>query len=107
MKTLAILVASLLLAGQASAQDVKGDASAGAKVAQAYCSQCHDVSGRAKPQNPPGNAPAFIVLAQDKDRTARKMRSYLMLPHGRMDNVIVTGRDADNVVSYIVSLKHS
>jgi hypothetical protein len=28
-----------------------------------------------------------------------------MLPHGRMVNLLVMGRDADDVVSYIVSLR--
>jgi mono/diheme cytochrome c family protein len=83
--------------------DVKGDALAGKKAAASLCAECHDTSGNAEARNPPGNAPPFSSLAQS--RTPEKLRQYLMLPHGRMDNVIVTGRDVDDVVAYIRTLR--
>jgi len=89
----------------AHAADYVGDAVAGKKTAQSVCAQCHDTTGNENPRNPPGNAPAFIVLAQDTDQTPEKLRQYLKFPHGRMVNLLITGRDAENVVSYIVSLR--
>lgn len=89
----------------AYAAEVKGDAVAGKKTAGSLCAQCHDTTGNEKPRSPPGNAPPFITLAQTQGQTPEKLRRYLMLPHGRMVNLLLTGRDADDVVSYIVSLR--
>ena len=103
-----LLMIALMVCGFGTgvyAADDKGDASAGKKLAGSLCAQCHDTTGDEKPRNPPGNAPPFISLAQSHEQTAEKLRRYLMLPHGRMVNLLVTGRDADNVVSYIVSLR--
>jgi mono/diheme cytochrome c family protein len=95
----------LMMAGTAHTQELKGDPAAGKVAANNLCAQCHDTTGNAKPRSPPGNAPAFIVLAQSPSQTPEKMRRYLNLPHGRMVNVLVTGRDADNVISYILSMR--
>ncbi len=89
----------------AHAADHVGDPAAGKKTAGSLCSECHDTTGNAKLQNPPGNAPAFISLAQSQQQTHRTLRRKLTLPHGRMVNLIVTGRDAEDVISYILSLR--
>jgi len=105
MRGLLIALTVLGFSAGAHAADYLGDPAAGKKMAASVCSECHDTTGNAKPQSPPGNAPPFLLLAQSRDQTPEKMRRYLRLPHGRMVNVLVTGRDADDVVSYIVSLR--
>lgn len=101
---LSLLMLPMLIA-TAQAAESKGDAVAGKRVAESVCRDCHDVTGNKVPRSPPGNAPPFITLAQSPDQTEQKLRRYLTLPHGRMINLLVTGKDRDNVVSYILSLR--
>ena len=98
-----ILACSFL--GAAHAQEIMGNAAEGKRTAAQLCADCHDVSGSEIPRDPPGSAPAFIVLARSRDHTPRKLRRYLSLPHGRMTNVIVTRREAEDIISYIVALR--
>lgn len=106
MRTLILaLAATMMTASAHAAQDSPGDAVAGKAVAAQICAQCHDVTGNARQQNPPGNAPAFIAVAQSPTGTREKITSTVKLPHGRMNIVLLTGRDVDNVVSYILSLR--
>ncbi len=90
----------------ANAADRAGDPIAGKRTAGDLCAQCHDTTGNEKQSDPPGNAPAFIALAQSQDQTPQKLRRTLMLPHGRMVNLIMPGRDTENVISYILSLRN-
>jgi len=101
------LIVALMLfgyVGGAYAADT-GDTVAGKKLASNLCAQCHDTTGNEKPRSPPGGAPPFYMLAQSNELSAETMRRYLRLPHGRMSNLLVTGRDADDVVSYILTLR--
>ena len=104
-KLIAVLIV-LGFGGAAYAADHIGDPVAGKKIAGDLCAQCHDTTGDEKQRNPPGNAPAFIALAQSQEQTPQKLRRKLMLPHGRMVNLIVPGRETENVISYILSLRH-
>lgn len=94
-----------LLFGPAQAAQPSGDAAEGKKVTEFMCKNCHDVTGSEKPKNPPGDAPAFFVVAQRPDTTFEKLHKFLGLPHGRMVNVLLTGKEVDNAVAYILSLK--
>lgn len=105
MRNLAFLLVLSMMSFAAHAAEPRGDAVAGKKVAESVCRDCHDVTGNKVPRSPPGNAPPFLTLAQSPDQTEQKLRRYLTLPHGRMVNLLVTGRDRDNVVSYILSLR--
>jgi cytochrome c2 len=81
------------------------DEAEGKKVTEFLCKNCHDVSGNERPKNPPGGAPAFFDLAQSPDTTAGSLRKFLALPHGRMINVLLTGKERENVIAYIMSVK--
>lgn len=105
MRSFFVAFAVLGLSAGAHAADNVGDPIAGKKIANDLCAQCHDVTGNEKPRSPPGNAPPFISLAQSQDQTPQKLRRKLMLPHGRMVNLIMPGRDTENVISYILSLR--
>ena len=70
------------------------------------CGGCHIVGVRdALPTAPTGAAPHFAALAHDPGMTVAKMRRSLRLPTGSMVNVLLTERDIDDIISYIVSLK--
>ncbi|MGE4063227.1 MAG: cytochrome c [Rhodospirillaceae bacterium] len=82
-----------------------GDIAAGKKTTEFVCRNCHDVSGNEKPRNPPGGAPSFFEVAQKAETTEKSLHRFLTLPHGRMNIVQISGREVDNVVAYIMSLK--
>lgn len=82
-----------------------GDAKAGRETASLLCAECHDTSGSQKSQNPPGNAPPFILLAQSPEKTRQSLRRFLAFPHGRMGKLNLAPSEAENLVSYIVSLR--
>ena len=105
MRRFLIVLTVLGLSAGAQAADHVGDPVAGKRTASDMCSQCHDTTGNEKPNSPPGNAPPFISLAQSQEQTPQKLRRTLMLPHGRMVNLIMPGRDTENVISYILSLR--
>ncbi len=106
MRTLIMALAATMMSASAyAAQGGSGDAAAGKKVAQQVCAQCHDVSGNERQQNPPGNAPAFIAVVESPSGTREKIISTVKLPHGRMNIVLLSGRDVEDVVSYILSLR--
>jgi mono/diheme cytochrome c family protein len=100
-----IIVIGILFSMQAVAQEPVGDLVSGQKIAKRRCAQCHDVSGKPEPQSPPGNAPPFISLAKEERQTHAKIRTLLRLPHGRMVDLMVTGRQADDLAAYIMSLR--
>jgi mono/diheme cytochrome c family protein len=82
-----------------------GDAAAGKKATAFACRNCHDVSGNEKAQNPPGGAPSFFEVAQNPKTTGPSLHKFLTLPHGKMDNVVLSGREIDDLTAYILSLR--
>lgn len=82
-----------------------GDVAAGKKVTEFVCRNCHDVSGREKSQSPPGGAPSFFEVAQNSETTGKSLHKFLTLPHGKMVNVLLSGREIDDVAAYILSLR--
>ena len=90
-----------------TAAHAAGDVAAGKKVAHAVCAQCHDVSDdpRPLPRREKGMPPAFIAVAQDPALTDERLREFLHLPHGEMDHLLITRKDADDVTAYVLSLR--
>jgi mono/diheme cytochrome c family protein len=102
-QTIMIGIALLPLSSAVAAQP--GDAAAGKKLTDFSCRNCHDVSGSEKPKNPPGGAPSFYDVAQRPETTEESLHKFLTLTHGRMVNVLLTGREVDNATAYILSMK--
>ena len=84
-----------------------GTPAAGAIVAKNVCAGCHDVGNdmRAPPPRLPGQPPAFMTAAQSRGLTPDRLRAFLLLPHGEMDNLNLASRETDDVVSYVMSLR--
>ena len=100
---LPLLAGTCLFTPAAVAQT--GDAAAGKKATAFACRNCHDVSGNEKAQNPPGGAPSFLEVAQNPKTTEPSLHKFLTLPHGKMDNVVLSGREIDDLTAYILSLR--
>jgi mono/diheme cytochrome c family protein len=104
---LLILALSLLLPVAAAAQTSSDPVSAGAAIARAECAECHIVIAQERDSmkpGPGGAAPPFAAVALNPELTAERLKVFLRLPHGLMNNVLLTRRDIENVVAYIASL---
>jgi mono/diheme cytochrome c family protein len=108
MKRLAASGIALIVAIAASQAVAAADPAAGAAIAKNICSMCHDVSS-AKPARERPRAPAvpppFYTIAQEPSHTAEWFGRFLRMPHGRMDNVVLTQADIANVGAYILAMR--
>jgi mono/diheme cytochrome c family protein len=97
---LVVLTAPLALAN--AAQSTSGEA-----TAAMICGRCHNIGNKdaAGGHLGDGTPPAFVVIAQDPRMTPEALRRYIRFPHGAMDSVFITQREADALVLYIQSLK--
>lgn len=100
----ASLLAVLALAPARAEQVPPGDAAAGRAIALQSCGGCHVVAERQLRPAMDG-APAFITLARDPAVTETSLRVFLQTPHARMPNLILTNREIDDVLSYILSMR--
>jgi len=105
MRNATLLLAALAAvtsAAAAMAQDKNGDAAAGARLAQRWCSSCHQPNGNASATYP---ASSFVAIARLPSTTAMSLRVFLRTSHPSMPNVQLTPADTDDLVAYILSLK--
>lgn len=101
MKRHALIMALLLSGGSAAAAQAAGDAEAGHKLAQVWCTSCHIVDDA--PQGA-DTAPPFPTIAQ-RHQDRAWIRAWLASPHPPMPNLNLSRQQIDNVVAYLDSLK--
>jgi len=79
-----------------------GDAAAGQRLTQQWCSGCHIAS-----RNGPGTdaAPPLADIAQHQGRSEAWLRGWLAAPHPPMPNLSLSRQEIDNIVAYLESLK--
>jgi mono/diheme cytochrome c family protein len=92
--------------GEAPAQTLPGDFVSGRKLAHTVCVECHDVA-RDSFLSPNPDAPSFQAVADFPATTELSLRVFLQSPHRFMPNLILTGRERDDVISYILGLRGS
>jgi mono/diheme cytochrome c family protein len=94
------LFAPILLIGVTVAFGQQGgDATAGRKLAEASCLQCHG-SPTAKVK-----APEFAAIAAMPSTTAQSLGVFLRTSHAAMPNLILSAGERHDVIAYILSLK--
>ena len=100
-----LLMAVLLLGPTAAyAQSLPGNTSSGRNLALRICSDCHVVAeGQAHPAT--DGAPPFATVARDPAVTALSLQVFLRSTHENMPNLILSPREIDDLVSYILSLR--
>jgi len=98
------LVVLLATALPARAQET-GDAAAGRRIAETWCSTCHVVGPSVK-QGVSNGAPPFPAVAQMKSTTPMSLRVFLQTPHARMPDLHLTRDEIDDLSAYILSLRH-
>jgi mono/diheme cytochrome c family protein len=97
---LAATVSAPFAHAQATGADVRGRA-----LSEAWCSSCHLVSAGNRPTANDG-APTFQAIARHTSTTSTGLRVFLQTPHPRMPNDVLSAAQTDDIVAYILSLKH-
>ena len=99
----ALFFGSVALAGTAAAQD-SGSPRDGFAVANQICSECHAVkSGEAV--SPHLRAPTFQKVANAPGMNAMTLRVWFQTSHPSMPNLMLSEKDGDDLIAYILSLK--
>jgi mono/diheme cytochrome c family protein len=85
------------------AQEV-GDAAAGRRLAETWCSNCHVVSPTAERATANG-VPTFTGIAQMPSTTPMSLNVFLQTSHSRMPDLHVSRQEIDDLTAYILSLR--
>jgi len=109
-----VLVSAWLFATGAAAQEAApgGDLEAGRYLAFSVCSECHVVA--ADQPSPPDRkppAPSFAEIANQRGVSSASLHHFLLSTHRSFDappdmpRMWFTQKEADDVVTYILSLR--
>jgi cytochrome c len=79
-------------------------ATAGHRLAEAWCKDCHAID--AKGAGPAHAGPAFAGVANQPSTTALSIKVFLRTSHPSMPNIVISPTEADDLANYILSLKH-
>ncbi|MCW3475394.1 c-type cytochrome [Limobrevibacterium gyesilva] len=101
------LLSAILLTAFArpSACQETGDVAAGRRLAEASCSTCHIIGPT--PQRVGNDVPTFAAIARMPSTTPLALRAFLQTPHSRMPNLILKPGEIDDLIAYILSLRHA
>jgi mono/diheme cytochrome c family protein len=94
-----------LAAAPALAQLPEGSTDRGRALAQIWCSGCHLIDGSATTAG--DVVPSFAAIAAMKSTTVLSLQVFLQTPHGKMPDWRLTRQQIDDVVTYIMSLRHT
>lgn len=83
-----------------------GDPAAGSALAQAWCSECHEIGAGPSPGEP-SLLPAFRDIARERTLSEIGFRAFLQTPHGGMPNIMVSHEQAGDLYAYIASLRNT
>src|SRR5262249_39069460 len=103
------LAGLILLVGLVVSTDVVGaedttKIAAGRILAKGWCAHCHMVSDDQR-FAPVQGVPIFFAVANDPMTTETALRVFLATPHMRMPDFMLTRKEADEIIAYILSLR--
>lgn len=78
-----------------------GDAEAGHRLAQRWCSSCHAADDAT---NATDAAPSLAGIARKRAEDTAWLRSWLVAPHPRMPNFDLSNAEIDDLVAYLAQL---
>ena len=102
---LAIALAALLLIRLHVADGAPrpDDASAGRRLAQAWCSECHALNASAPGKS--SRAPDLVQIANRTSTTELSLKVFFRTSHRDMPNIIIAPDQADDLAQFILGLK--
>jgi mono/diheme cytochrome c family protein len=77
----------------------------GAAIAGQVCAQCHDASANGGP-GPAVAAPSLMSVANRPDTTPQSLSLWLTSSHPTMPNYIFNKESVNDLVAYIMTLRH-
>jgi cytochrome c len=81
------------------------DAAAGRRLAQRWCSECHQMDGKPGRVESHIEAPNFVEISKEPSITPLSLRVFFQSNHWSMPNLHISATEADNLVAYILNLK--
>jgi cytochrome c len=75
---------------------------AGHRLAEAWCRDCHAIEPRIEAAKA---APDFAAIANRPSTTELSLKVFLKTNHPSMPNLVIAPDEAENLVNYILSLK--
>jgi mono/diheme cytochrome c family protein len=95
---------AMILHPDADAQ-TDGNRAKGRAFALQTCTPCHRVAP--DQLSPPrfATAPDFDAIARTRGMTETSLHAFLSSPHPSMPNLILSQREQDDVIAYILSLR--
>ena len=80
-----------------------GNVSAGHRLAEAWCGECHAIE--ATTAGASRGPPDFTTIASRPSTTALSLKVFFQTSHRRMPNLIIAPDQADELAGYILSLR--
>lgn len=102
-----VAIAAIFLATSAAvaqAQADLGDVDRGHDLARTTCAACHRVEKGETAEKIADVAP-FQTIANKKSRTKLALLVFLKSPHVNMPDIVLSEKEIDNLIAYIMSLK--
>jgi mono/diheme cytochrome c family protein len=98
--------ASLLLTASfpALAQPSDGDPASGRQIATRLCSSCHRVLPMTLAD--PADPASFQSIADQPSTTGISLNVFFRSNHRNMPDFILSGTESNDLIAYILSLKH-
>lgn len=105
MRPFILAIAFLIAAMPAAwAQADLGDVGRGHELARNTCVACHRVEKRQTAEKFV-DVPSFQTIANNRSRTRLALLVFLKSPHANMPDIVLTEKEIDSVIAYIMSLK--
>lgn len=101
--TMILSIAGVLACGAACAQQLDRSGK-GQHIAETVCAACHRISPNARDGG--RHPPDFGAIAETPSITELSLRVFLQTPHGDMPRYQFTSHELDQIIKYIMSLKH-
>ncbi len=99
------ILCAILFVSAAAAQPVAGNAEAGHRFAEIWCSGCHAVD--LKSIRSGGMAPDLGTIADRPGTTPERLAAFLGRPHERMPNFVLDPVETADLIAFIMSLKQA
>ena len=105
MLTRVLALSFLFLTLTAACAQERGNPSSGLIYAEQVCAQCHAIR-KADEFSPHRLAPSFETIANTAGVTGISLATILHSVHENMPNFVLAATERDNIIAYILSLKH-
>jgi mono/diheme cytochrome c family protein len=96
-------IAFEILAANIVPPALAADALNGKRLAELWCAACHVVTVNQRQAN--ADAPPFEEIAKRPNFSERGLAAFLLDPHAKMPNMNLTRVEADDIATYIGTLR--